>query len=117
MIRSALGYLVLAIVGLIAALVGASAYRAIAPFGLVLCILLMLVATVFARTWKEWSGIAVFAGAWAVLTYVLSLEGPGGSLLIATDGYGYGWLFGGSLAIVVVCLIPRRVLFGRNDVA
>lgn len=117
MIRSALGYLVLAIVGLVAAVVGATAYRTIPPFGVILCIVLMLVATIFARTWKEWSGIGVFAGVWAVMTYVLSLEGPGGSLLIATDVLGYAWLLGASLAVVAVCMVPRSVLFGRDNVA
>jgi hypothetical protein len=117
MIRSALAYVVLAVVGSIAALVGATAYRAIPPFGVVLCLVLMVVATIFARAWKDWGGIGVFAGAWAVVTYLLSLEGPGGSVLIATDRLGYVWLFGGMISVVVVCLIPRQILFGSKDVA
>ncbi|WP_430867518.1 hypothetical protein [Demequina aurantiaca] len=117
MIRSVLAYVVLGVVGLVVALVGATAYRSIPPFGVALCIVLMLSATVFARAWKDWSGIGVFAGVWAVATYVLSMEGPGGSLLIATDSLGYAWLIGGTTAVIVVCLIPRHVLFGRVDVA
>lgn len=117
MIRSALAYFVLAIAGVALALVGATAHRAFPPVGVVLCVVLVLAATVFARTWREWNGIAVFAGGWAFTTYFLSLEGSGGSVLIATDALGYGWLIGGSLAIAAVCVVPRSILFGRTDVA
>lgn len=115
--RSVLAYVVLGVLGVITALVGSTAYRAIPPFGLLLCILLMLIATTFARAWKNWNGIGVFAGTWAITTYILSMEGPGGSVLIATDALGYAWLIGGTLAVVAVCMIPRRILFGREDVA
>jgi len=117
MIRSALAYVVLALAGLVTALVGATAHRALPPIGAVLCIVLMIAATVFARSWKDWLGVSIFAGFWAVMTYVLALEGPGGSVLIATDGLGYSWLIGGAAAIVVVCMVPRTLLFGRADVA
>jgi hypothetical protein len=117
MIRSALAYVVLAVAGVVIALVGASAHRAVPPVGVILSIVLVLCATVFARSWKNWSGIGVFAGAWAIMTYVVSLEGPGGSVLIATDALGYAWLIGGVLAIIVVCMVPRSLLFGRADVA
>lgn len=116
MIRSALAYVVLAVVGFITALVGATAYRAIPPFGVILCIFLMLVATTFARSWKDWNGIGVFAGVWAVMTFLLSLEGPGGSHLITTDTLALVWTFGGALAVVLVCLIPAGLLYGRENV-
>lgn len=117
MIRTALAYVVLALAGLVTAVVGAAAHRSVPPLGAALCILLMIAATLFARSWKEWWGISVFAGLWVLATGVLALEGPGGSVLLATDALGYTWLIGGSVAIVAVCMVPRSILFGRSDVA
>lgn len=115
MIRTAAAYFVLTLAGLITALVGAVAHRSVPPVGAILCVALMVAATIFARSWKDWMGIGVFAGCWAVMTGVLAQEGPGGSVLIATDALGYTWLIGGALAIIAVCMVPRGILFGRND--
>jgi len=116
MIRSVVAYVVLAVAGIVTAMVGASAHRSIAPFGAILSIVLVVAMALFARSWKNWAGIGVCAGLWAVTTALLSLEGPGGSVLIAQDALGYSWLIGGTLAIMIVSMVPRAVLFGRADV-
>lgn len=116
MIRSVVAYAVLAIAGIVTAMVGASAHRSIPPFGPILSILLVVAMALFARSWKDWAGIGASAGLWAVATALLSLEGPGGSVLIAQDALGYSWLIGGMLAIMIVSMVPRSVLFGRADV-
>ncbi|WP_084078926.1 hypothetical protein [Demequina sp. NBRC 110057] len=113
--KDSLGYVIIAVAGLLVASVGAVAYRSIPPFGDVLSVLMVLLAAVFARTWLSWTGLGLFATLWALMTYVWTLAGPGGSVLIAADGLGYGWLAGGVVAIVVASVLPRKLLVG-NDV-
>lgn len=112
--KDSVGYLIIAVAGLLVATVGAIAYRSIPPYGDVLSVVMVLLAAVFSRTWLSWTGLGLFAGVWAVLTYVWTLEGPGGSVLIAADGLGYGWLAGGVGAIVVASLLPRKLLVGDD---
>lgn len=99
---------VIALMGAVVALVGAGSHRALSGVGLVLCLLLVGVGTVFVRAWRDRMGLAVFGVAWAVMTVVLAGEGPGGSLLIVRDVFGYGWLGGGVAMLVAVAVVPRR---------
>lgn len=112
--RDSLGYVVLALAGLLTATVGAVAYRSIPPFGVVIAIVMVLAAAVFARAWLSWSGLGVFAGLWAMTTMVWSLNGPGGSVLIAQDGLGVTWLVGAGVAIVIAAFVPKKLLVGED---
>ncbi len=110
--KQALGYLVLIGGGIVTASVGAVAYRSIPPVGVIGCVLMVLLAATFARTWLSWSGLATFAGTWMAATFVWALEGPAGSVLIAQDALGVGWLAGAAAAIIVTSTLPRKVLVG-----
>lgn len=114
--RRAVEILVSAFLGAIVAAVGAVAHRGYPPIGVILSVLLVLVATVFVRTWSGWAGVIAFAVPFALLTFAFTREGPGGSLLIAPDGLGYGWLYGGAGAVVIACLLPARMLGGGRSV-
>ena len=114
--RRALEILVSGLLGAIVATVGAVAHRSIPPFGVILSVLLVLMAAIFARTWSGWLGMIAFAVPYVALTYIFTREGPGGSLLIAPDGLGYGWLYGGAGAVVIACLLPARMLGGGRSV-
>lgn len=114
--RRAVEVLVSALLGAIVAVVGSIAHRSYPPIGVVLSVLLVLMATVFVRTWSGWTGVVAFAVPFAALTYIFTREGPGGSLLIAPDGLGYGWLYGGAGAVVIACLLPARMLGGGRSV-
>jgi hypothetical protein len=110
--RTALVIVVSAVLGAIVALVGGVAHRGIPPFGVILSVLLVLVATVFVRTWARWLGVLAFVIPYLAITFIFTQEGPNGSLLIAADGLGYGWLYGGAAAIVVASVLPVRLLGG-----
>jgi len=106
-----------AALGAIVAVVGTGAHRAFAPWGLVGAIAFVVAAGVFARAWQAWWGFGVYACAWGVMTMVLAQMGPNGSVLIAGDGLGYGWLGGATAAIVVVAFAPRRWWEGSDVTA
>lgn len=110
--RSLVSVAVSAILGVIVALVGGVAHRSIPPFGAILCVLLVLTAAVFVRSWARWLGLISFAVPYIGITAIFTQEGPGGSLLIAGDGLGYAWLFGGTAAIVIASILPARLLGG-----
>lgn len=109
-----MGYLILALGGAIVATVGSVAYRSIPPFGVILACVMVLFTAVFARTWLSWTGLGLFAAVWMSLTFVWTLEGPGGSVLIAADTLGYAWLAGGVAAIIVAAVLPRKMLVGDH---
>ncbi|WP_061960757.1 hypothetical protein [Demequina flava] len=112
--KGSLGYVVVGLAGLLTATVGAVAYRSIPPWGAVLAIIMVLAAAVFARTWQSWVGLGIYAGLWAVTTMVWSLNGPGGSVLIAQDALGVTWLVGAAVAIVVAAFVPVKLLVGDD---
>ena len=95
-----------AALGAVVAIVGAVAHRSIPPIAVILCCVLVLLATVFVRAWAGWTAVLSFAVPFVVLTYVFTLHGPGGDLLIAGDALGYSWLYGGAGAVVLACVMP-----------
>jgi len=110
--RTVFAIVVSAILGAIVALVGGVAHRSYPPIGVILCVFLVLVATVFVRALASWLGVISFAVPFVAITFAFTREGPGGSLLIAGDGLGYGWLYGGAFAVVVACVLPAKMLGG-----
>ncbi|WP_084039389.1 hypothetical protein [Demequina sp. NBRC 110053] len=112
--KVALAYAVLAVGGLITASVGAVAHRGYAPWGLVASILMVGLAAVFSRAWLGFTGLTLFAGAWLVATFVWSLNGPGGSVLIVQDALGIAWLAGATMMVVASALVPTRILVGDH---
>jgi len=110
--QRALQIIVSVLLGAAISTVGAVSHRSIPPFGVILSVLLVLMATLFVRTWGSWAAVVSFAVPYVLLTYLFTRQGPGGSLLIAADGLGYWWLYGGAGAIVVACVVPRRMLGG-----
>jgi hypothetical protein len=117
MVRTTARLLALILAGIIVASVGVGAHRALGYLGIVLALTLVLIAGIFARAWGRWAGFAAYAGAWAVMTIIYAQVGPARSVLIANDAHGYLWLYGGTAIIIVVALIPRRWLEGRDVAA
>ena len=116
MVRTIARILALLIAGVVVATVGVGAHRALGYVGVSLGLILVAIAGIFARTWARWIGYAAYAGSWALMTMIYAQVGPSRSVLIADDLHGYLWLYGGSLVIILVALIPRRWLEG-SDVA
>ncbi|WP_407344324.1 DUF6113 family protein [Pengzhenrongella phosphoraccumulans] len=88
---------------------GTALHRAFTPWGVVGCLVLVLVAAVLARAWVKMPGLASFGIGWVAVVQVLSLTGPGGDVLIpAGQAIGYVWIVGGMLMIAVAAFAPRR---------
>jgi hypothetical protein len=117
MMNQTAAYLVVALQGVVVAGVGAIGHRSIPPWGVVLCVVMVIAAAVFSRTWRGFAGLAVFAAAWSLVSFVLSREGPGGSVLIADGTLGYAWLISSAVAIFIAAVIPASLLQGRNVTA
>lgn len=115
MARIVWSHLVIALLGLITALVGAGSHRALGWVGLALCLAMMVAATLFSRAWRGFLGLGVLGAAWTVMTLVLAMEGPGASLLIAPDVRGLAWVYGGAATFVIAAVLPRRVLVGSES--
>ncbi|WP_297082369.1 hypothetical protein [uncultured Demequina sp.] len=115
--KTALAYLVLAAGGVITASVGAVAHRGFAPWGVIGSVLMVAFAAVFARTSMGFSGLGAFAATWVAMTLVWSLEGPGGSVLIAQDALGISWLVGSAVVMIAAAIVPTRILVGRHGAA
>jgi len=108
--RRAIEIVVSAILGAIVASVGAIAYRSFPPIGLILSALLVLTALVFVRAWGGWTAVLAFAVPFVALTTIFARQGPGGDLLIAGDSLGYAWLIASTLAVLIACVLPARLL-------
>lgn len=115
--RRALEIFVSAVLGVIVAIVGGIGHRSIPPLGVALSVALVLVSAIFVRTWGGWSAVIAFVVPLVALSFLFTRVGPGGSLLIAGDGLGYGWLYGASGAIVLACLVPAQMLGGGRHVS
>lgn len=114
MVKSTFSYLLVAVTGVIVAIVGVGAHRAIPYLGVALALIMVAAGAAFARAWKSWSGLALYAGAWLVPTTAFAGEGPGGSALIAGDPLGAVWAVGGAIAIIAIAVVPPRVWTGPH---
>ncbi len=115
MVRAASSLAVIAAMGVVTAMVGAGAHRALGGWGVTLCLALMAASSVFARAWRGFLGLAIMGAAWVAVTLVLAAPGPGGSLLIAQDGLGLTWVYGGAAMFVIAAVLPGRLLVGDDE--
>lgn len=107
------GALVRAVVALIlggvVATVGTVAHRAIAPWGVVAALVLVLAAGVAVRAWSGYVSLVAYAGGLFLLVQVLSQSGPGGDVLVPAGGsIGWVWIIGAPLVTGAAAFAPRR---------
>ena len=102
-----------ALIGVIVGLVGTVAHRApvvdvpALHLGLVLALLAVLAAGVLSRAWGGFAGLVGYGIGWLVVVQVLSLEGPGGDVLVPSQAVGYVWIYGGLLVVALTAFLPR----------
>lgn len=100
--------------GVVVGAVGTVMHRWSRPWGVVVCLVLVLAAGVAARAWggrRAWTGYAV---AMTATIWLLSTEGPGGDVLVpAGQGIGWVWLIGAPVVAVVVALLPAALFDDR----
>jgi len=98
--------------GLVGA-VGTAIHRALAPWGIALCVALVLTSSVLVRAWVGLVGLLAYGVGWVVIVQVLSLTGPGGDVLIpAGQAIGYAWIVSGMLMVAVAAFAPSRWFSG-----
>lgn len=95
--------------GVMAGTLGTVMHRAMRPWGLVLCLLLVLVVLLTTRAWAGWFGYVASTGGTFVAIQVLASGGPGGDVLVPTgDLWGWAWVAGTAAMVAVVAFVPRR---------
>ena len=109
MTRSTLAFAGLTFAAFLGAIVSVSAHRYHPYWGAALVIALVLSSAAFARAYRSWLGLGVYATVWFVTVYLLaSVTGPGGSVVVLDDVLGRTLLIGGSLAIVAAAFLPPK---------
>ncbi|WP_448631501.1 hypothetical protein [Cellulomonas soli] len=97
------------VLGLLVGTLGTVMHRWSWPWGVILCLALVLVAGVTARAWGGGVPVIGYAGGLFLAVQVLAQRGPGGDVLVpAGDTYGWVWIGGAALAVATVALVPRR---------
>lgn len=103
---TAVGYLVLFLLGVVQGLIGSFQYsRAPAPL-IAIILVLVIFGTCVACGW----GIGTFGAAllpaagWLLASFILAMPRPNGSVVITASAAGEWYLYGGALACVVGCL-------------
>lgn len=114
MLKRATYVLALGLLGALVAAIGAGSHRSTGYVGIVLALLLVAAAGVFAKVAQSWAGFVAFATLWVGATMFFAGKGPGQSTLVADDLKGHLWVYGGALVLFVVAALPRFVLVGRD---
>jgi hypothetical protein len=96
------------LLGALVGAVGTVMHRSERPWGVVVCLLLVLAAAVSVRAASDWRGsLALLVGLF-VSVQVLSGRGPGGDVLVPADGpIGWVWTLGALAVGLGVALAPR----------
>ena len=95
--------------GVMAGTLGTAMHRALRPWGLVVCVLLVLVVLLTTRAWAGWFGYVASTGGTFVAIQVLASGGPGGDVLVPSDDlWGWAWVLGTVVATAAVAFVPRR---------
>lgn len=90
--------------------VGTLMHRSVQPWGVVVCLVLVVAAGVVARAWSGWPAFAAYALGVLGSTQLLAREGPGGDVLMpAGQAIGWVWVLGSVVAVLAVAALPRRL--------
>ena len=88
---------------------GTVLHRAAPPWGMALCLAVVLTSTVAVRAWAGLLPVVGYAVGWLAVVQVMSLPGPGGDVLVPSgDSLGYVWGLGGMVVIGIACFLPAR---------
>lgn len=96
------------LLGVVVGAVGTVLHRSTQPWGVVVCLLLVLAASVAARAWAGWTAsLGLLVGLYLSIQ-VLSSGGPGDDVLMpAGSSLGWVWAIGALLMALGVAIAPR----------
>ena len=95
--------------GVVIGLIGTVLHRSSPQWGMVFSLAVVLTSTVVVRAWAGLLPVVAYAVGWLAVVQLMSLEGPGGDVLVpAGDALGYVWGLGGMVVIGIACFLPGR---------
>lgn len=100
--------------GVVVGTLGTVLHRSISPWGLLLCLALVVVAGVTSRAFAGLVALGTFAAGLFLAVQLFSQQGPGGDVLVpGGQAIGWVWVLGSIGVTILVGLLPRRLFDDR----
>ena len=98
------------VLGLVVGVVGTGQHRWHQPWGVVLCLALVVAGSVTSRAWDGWPTWVTYAGGVFFAVQALSQTGPGGDVLVpAHAAVGWVWVIGSIVLALATGMLPSRL--------
>jgi hypothetical protein len=97
------------VLGLVVGIIGTVMHRWHEPWGVVMCLALVVAGSVTSRAWAGWPTWVTYAGGVFFAVQALSQTGPGGDVLVPSgEAIGWVWVIGSIALALATGLLPAR---------
>ena len=98
------------VLGVVVGAVGTVMHRWHEPWGVVICLALVVMASVTARAWAGWPAWVAYAGGVFFAVQAMAQTGPGGDVLVPSGQLiGWVWVIGSIGLALATGLLPARL--------
>ena len=102
------------LLGVVVGVVGTVMHRWQMPWGVAICLVLVVAAAVTSRAWAGWPTWITYCGGVFFAVQALAQTGPGGDVLVPTGQViGWVWVIGSIAAALLTGLLPGRLFRER----